>query len=92
MGDMLKVKAVAGRRLPVERQAGVYVGYDRSFVDAGKNAQGEAVRRARFELTARTVDVPNTVYYRRALRRGDIVKATGALMPSGGTKPKKKDK
>jgi hypothetical protein len=72
----LKVKTVAGRKLPVSGGLGAYVGYDKKHVDAKHPKTGQDAKRAEFTRSTKTCEVPNTSYYRRAIRRGDIVAAT----------------
>ena len=82
---MLKVNAVADRRVPIEGQPSHYVGYRKldprdvgkvkvAFVLGDRNGIGGAS----FATVTGPVEVPDSVYYRRALRRGDLTLAVEA--------------
>lgn len=71
--DTLSVLTVAGSVLPLERGRG-YVGYTQCAADdPDADVVIEGVCGLKRTLTA--VDVPNTLYYRRALGCGDLLAA-----------------
>lgn len=78
MEDLI-VKAVPGRTLPIEETPQQFVGLRKLNPREHEPLAKEivlAVEGAKFVATG-PVRVPNTLYYRRALLRGDVVRVNG---------------
>lgn len=70
MADTLKVRAVEGRLCSYEGPRVGYVGW--SAADDSEHAEHVIPDVVRLKRSVEAVDVPNTVYYRRALACGDL--------------------
>lgn len=88
MPDMIKVRAVPGLMLPYEAPRAGHVGYRAATKDETPDhvipctliVDGKTVRADKpLKRVDEDVEVPNTVYYRRGLADGDIVKAEAVL-------------
>lgn len=71
MADELNVRPKSGIRFPRERPHGGFVGYE---LAAGEPQDDDYVIPGgpRYRLKAEPERVPSTVYYRRAIARGDL--------------------
>ena len=84
MAEMIKVRSVPGVMLPHAPPMPGHVGYrvvqsadDADHVIPCIDAKGKHADKL-IERITDDVEVPNTAYYRRALNRGDIVRAPEA--------------
>lgn len=75
MADTIKVRAVPGLLCPVAPPKSGFVGWERAT--SADDADYAVPGGVSYKLVAGGVDVPDSAYYRRALKRGDIV-AVGA--------------
>lgn len=76
MADTLKVRAVEGRMCPFESPRVGHVGYSVAGKDdTVHHSIGDVVNLTR---SSEPVEVPNTVYYRKAVTCGDLEQAQDA--------------
>jgi hypothetical protein len=85
MPDMIKVRTVAGRLCPVENGRG-HVGH-RQVALADESADHVIKGVCGLKRSTDVVEVPNTVYYRRAIECGDLDRADEAA-PKGARSTK----
>jgi hypothetical protein len=86
MTDTLRVRAVEGRLLQWEGDAHRgYVGW--STAPAGEAYDHEIDGVVKLSMSEAPVDVPNTIYYRKALSCGDLDDATGEALPGPEPEP-----
>jgi hypothetical protein len=86
MTDTLRVRAVEGRLLQWEGDAHRgYVGW--STAPAGEAFDHEIDGVVKLSMSEAPLDVPNTIYYRKALACGDLDDATGEALPGPEPEP-----
>lgn len=76
--NMLRVKAAQGRALPWPGRPGDIVGMREAAPDAPEDSIVHRVDGGRRYVDAGVVEVPDDLYFRRALNRGDLVRADSA--------------
>lgn len=75
MSETISVRAIRGKMLPDPERPRQFIGYA-EVRDASAKADHEIPGGRRYAVRREPVDVPNNIYFRNALRAGDIQLAT----------------